>query len=191
MNIPERNETNKNILVVDDDLSILHLLESGLQLEGFYVRTAESGEKAIQVAKEKSFQFLITDLKLPDFDGLELGRIIKGYHPNLVVILMTGYPGIKSAVKAIQDNIYDYLIKPFMPDQVFAVLERAVHDLKLTAKNINNEKLIDKLKAENKKLHEIIKELAPKEFDMKTKLADKYKNIQASEEQARKTYDGK
>ncbi|MHC4734446.1 MAG: sigma-54-dependent transcriptional regulator, partial [Planctomycetota bacterium] len=125
----------KNILVIDDDRIILDSLCEFLSLEGFQTNGAESIKGALAKLEKQSYSLVITDVNLPDGDGLELLETIKQEHPQTVAIVITGYGTIESAVKAIKQGAYDYLTKPITDDELRLTVERAIKQQSLMIEN--------------------------------------------------------
>ena len=125
----------KNILVIDDDRIILDSLCEFLSLEGFITNGAESIKTALAELERQSYSLVITDVNLPDGDGLELLDKIKQEHPQTVAIVITGYGTIESAVKAIKQGAYDYLTKPISDDDLRMAVERAIKQQSLMTQN--------------------------------------------------------
>ncbi len=124
-----------NILVIDDDRIILDSLCEFLSLEGFQASGAETFKSALAKLQEEDFRLVITDVNLPDGDGLELLDIIRKNHPQTVVVVITGYGTIESAVKAIKRGAYDYLTKPIIDDELRLAVERAIKQQSLMSEN--------------------------------------------------------
>ncbi len=127
------------ILVIDDDTSGRETLAEALDEYGYSVLSASNGTEGLAILDEKSVDLVITDLKMPDIDGLEVLKRIKVDHPDLVVVLITAYATINTAVAAIREGAYDYVMKPIDLRHLRPLLERAldtkalqveVHDLK-------------------------------------------------------------
>jgi len=125
----------KNILVIDDDKIILDSLCEFLSLEGFRTSGAETVKDALARLEEENFCLVLTDVNLPDGDGLELLGIIKRNYPQTVVVVITGYGTIDSAVKAIKCGAYDYLTKPIIDDELRLAVERAITQQSLISEN--------------------------------------------------------
>ena len=125
----------KNILVVDDDRIILDSLCEFLSLEGFQTNGAETLKGALAKLEKESYSLVITDVSLPDGDGLELLDTIRKEHPQTVAIVITGYGTIESAVKAIKQGAYDYLTKPIADDELRLTVERAIKQHSLMSEN--------------------------------------------------------
>jgi len=101
------------ILIVDDEAPIREVLQRGLsQMGGFLVDTAKNGQEAIEKVERETFDMVLTDLMMPEMDGMELLRIVKGTRPELPVIMMTAYGSIDNAVEAMKIGANDYITKP-------------------------------------------------------------------------------
>ena len=114
------------ILLIDDDISFCKLLEKFLIKKAYDVTVAFSAEEARLAMKKESFDLILTDLRLPDSDGIGLMSEIKTSNPEIPVILMTGYSDVNTAVKAIKNGAADYISKPFNPDEVLLVITNAL-----------------------------------------------------------------
>ena len=125
----------KNILVIDDDRIILDSLCEFLSLEGFQTSGAETLKGAVAELQKQSYSLVITDINLPDGDGFELLDMVRKEHPQTVVLVITGYGTIESAVKAIKRGAYDYLTKPIIDDELRLAVEKAVKQQSLMSEN--------------------------------------------------------
>jgi len=125
----------KNILVIDDDKIITDSLCEFLSLEGFQTDGAETIKSALSKLDEKRYNLIITDVNLPDGNGLDLLDTIKKKYPQTVVIVVTGYGTIDSAVKAIKQGAYEYLTKPIIDDELRLAVEKAIHQQSLMSEN--------------------------------------------------------
>ncbi len=125
----------KNILVIDDDRIILDSLCEFLTLEGFQTSGAETLKSAVAELQKQSYSLVITDINLPDGDGFELLDMVRKEHPQTVVLVITGYGTIESAVKAIKRGAYDYLTKPIIDDELRLAVEKAVKQQSLMSEN--------------------------------------------------------
>ena len=125
------------ILVVDDEAVVRDSLAETLKEEGFWVTVAESGAKALEVLAGQEIHLMLSDIKMPGMDGVDLLKAAKAEHPDLGVLMMTAYATVETAVEAMKIGAIDYLIKPFDPDvlipMVVKVYERlrASQDLRL------------------------------------------------------------
>ena len=124
-----------NILIVDDDQIILDSLCEFLSIEGYDTTGAGTLSQAKQKLKDQSFALVITDVNMPDGDGFELLDLVGENYPQTVVLLITGYGTIESAVKAIKKGAYDYLTKPIIDDDLRLAVERASRQQALMSEN--------------------------------------------------------
>ncbi len=127
----------KNILIIDDDKIILDSLCEFLRLEGFQTSGAETLKGALAKLEQERYSLVITDVNLPDGDGLELLDIIRENHPQTVAIVITGYGTIESAVKSIKQGAYEYLTKPIIDDELRLTVEKAIKQQSLMSENEN------------------------------------------------------
>jgi two-component system response regulator AtoC len=105
------------ILVVDDELLIRDLLYDFFMSQGWDIVIAEGGQKAVEYLKNQKFDVVLTDLKMPEIDGMDLTGRIRNLYGDLPVIIMTGYPSLDSAVEALRYKVDDYIVKPFNVNQ--------------------------------------------------------------------------
>ena len=103
-------------------------------------------------------------------------------------VIITGYPGIKSAIEGMKNNAYDYLVKPFHIEQVIAVIEKAKRELILFIDNKYNEEAMRTLKEENEQLKKFINEMMPDETRQRIQSLNKFRNIKAGEQKAAQSY---
>jgi two-component system response regulator HydG len=114
------------VLIVDDDPTFSLMLKSFLGNKGFEVKEVFSAASALKAAGEQTFDIILTDLRLPDFDGIELIDKLKKKNPEVPSILMTRYGDIRSAVTAIKSGAFDYITKPVNPDELLLVINKAI-----------------------------------------------------------------
>ncbi len=119
-------EKVESILVVDDDAVIREGLRRILGLEGYEVETQSNGQGSLGLLQTKNFDLLITDLKMPGMNGIELLQAVRVLQPGMPIILITGYAAIESAVEAMQKGAADYLAKPFGNDEIIAKVRKAL-----------------------------------------------------------------
>ncbi len=154
-----------SILLVDDDKTIVEIFKYGLSNHGYEIHTAYSVAEAMKVANTIKIDCLLSDIQLPDKDGITLNGMIKEIYPDVISILMTGYPGISTAVKGLQENIHDYLIKPFSVEQVIASIERALNNNALKKANIHHQETIQRLESEIEELKKRLESKASEKVD--------------------------
>ncbi len=123
------------ILITDDDVDLRELLMEAVKSLGYGVFTSRDGKDAMRRLEMEKFDIVITDLMMPVLDGLTLLNRIKELDKEILVIIITGYATIDTAVKAIEAGAYDYIAKPFRLDELMIVLNNAGERLKLTRQN--------------------------------------------------------
>lgn len=137
------NEERVQILIVDDEADMREYLSDALKEEGYEVNTAEDGGKALEQIRMFSFHMAIIDIRIPGTSGLEVLHYIKKRGLETMVIMMTGHASLETAVEALREGAYDYLIKPFPVEKLLSVLKRGVREQRLARENA---RLNDKLK---------------------------------------------
>ncbi len=120
--------TQHSILVVDDELLIRDLLYEFFQDQGWEISIADNGKRAMEILKTKDIDLLLTDIKMPEMDGLDLTEYVQENYPELPVILMTGFPSVETAVTALRAKVEDYIIKPFNIMQLYKTVEQKVKE---------------------------------------------------------------
>ncbi len=115
-----------SILVVDDELLIRDLLYDFFSGRGWHISVAESGQKALKILQDKKVDLVLTDLRMPEMDGLTLTGRLREDHPGLPVVIMTGYPSVDSAVSALRSRVADYVTKPFNINELFKIVNSQV-----------------------------------------------------------------
>jgi two-component system response regulator HydG len=118
---------SSKILVIDDDTAFCVMLKTFLQKKGFEVVNAFNALEAEEELKKQVFDIVLTDIRLPDSDGLEILKRVKEISRDTQVILMTGYTDIKTAVNAIKDGAFDYVGKPINPDEILHTIASALN----------------------------------------------------------------
>ena len=122
--------SRNSILVVDDELLIRDLLYDFFQDQGWDISIADNGKKAMEILKSKEIDLLLTDIKMPEMDGLDLTGYVKENYPELPIILMTGFPSVDTAVTALRAKVEDYILKPFNINQLYKTIEKKVKEIK-------------------------------------------------------------
>jgi DNA-binding NtrC family response regulator len=114
------------ILVIDDESIVRKSCSRALTPEGYEVKVSQSGVEALKMLEEESFDLVLTDLKMPDIDGIEVLKKIKEKWPQTEVIIITGYQTVDTAVKSIKLGAFDYVEKPFTPDALVSAVGNAM-----------------------------------------------------------------
>lgn len=114
------------ILCIDDDMDICQLLKKFLSKNGYAVETAFRGQTGLQMLKEKPFDLVLCDFRLPDKNGFEMIKEIKAQKPAMPIILITAYSDVKTAVKAIQMGAFEYVSKPIHPEEILLNIRAAL-----------------------------------------------------------------
>jgi len=116
--------TIENVLIVDDEILMRKFLEETLERLGIDVWTAKDGFVALELLREKEFDIIFTDIKMPQMSGIELLRRAKGEYPDTEVVVMTAYGTVETAVEALKIGAFDYILKPFSVDQIEIMLKK-------------------------------------------------------------------
>ncbi|MBT4362916.1 MAG: sigma-54-dependent Fis family transcriptional regulator, partial [Desulfobacteraceae bacterium] len=124
------------ILIVDDELIIRESLAAWLERDGHYVEMAVSGEEALEKLKNVKFDIMLLDIKMEGMSGLELLGIVKKDDSDITIVMITAYGSITSAIEAIKKGAYDYLLKPFDPDDLGVLIEKIIDYKKHVRENI-------------------------------------------------------
>jgi DNA-binding NtrC family response regulator len=140
-----------SILLVDDDINILETLSAILQQKGYNTDTAENGHDAIQKSKAKFFNLALLDIKLPDMEGTRLITMMQENVPKMVKIMITGYPSLENAVEALNLGADAYVIKPFEPEKLIALIEEKLVKQR-EAEKMTEEKVTEWIKTRARKL---------------------------------------
>lgn len=124
-----------SILIVDDEDSVRDSLLNWFIEDGYEVDAAENAKKALQLLEKKNFNIILADIKMPGMDGLELQRRIKSLNSETIVIIMTAFASVETAVQALKDGAYDYVTKPFDPDDLSHLIRNAGAQIRLSKEN--------------------------------------------------------
>lgn len=154
-----------SILIVDDEDSVRDSLYNWFIEDGYRVECAEDAKKALSILESDAFDIVLADIKMPGMDGLEMLKRIKSLRKNSIVIMMTAFATVDTAVQALKDGAFDYVTKPFDPDDLSHLIRNATKQISLTEENEilkeqivsleNVEDLIGKSEAMQKVLREI------------------------------------
>jgi DNA-binding NtrC family response regulator len=129
-------EKKVNIMVVDDEEIVRASLTSWLEEDGYRVEAVESGRKALERLPEREWDLMLVDLKMPGMDGIQLMDEVHKTAPEMLVIIMTAYATVDTAVKAMKKGAYDYFVKPFNPDDISLTIRKIVDHHKLVQENL-------------------------------------------------------
>ena len=132
------------IVVVDDERAIRDLLSDTIQKAGYEVVSAANGEEALAIVVEQDLQIAICDIKMPGMNGLELLQKIHDVSPETVVIMITAYASVETAVKALQNGAFDYILKPLIFEDVIAKISRIDKYLRIKRENLILRKEVEK-----------------------------------------------
>ena len=141
----------RSILVVEDDKAILKGLKEILQSEDYSVDTAETGQEALQKSQKKFFNLALLDIKLPDVEGTELLKIMHKNQPEMMKIMVTGYPSLENAVIALNRGANAYIIKPVKPEKLLDLIEGKL-DEQSEAEKMTEEKVTEWIKTRARKI---------------------------------------
>jgi DNA-binding NtrC family response regulator len=127
---------NIKILIVDDELIMRESLAGWLERDGHTVQTAASGEEALAKLKQTHFDIFLVDIKMEGMSGLEVLRRVKESDPDAEVVMITAYGSIPSAIEAMKDGAYDYMLKPFDPNELGVLIEKIIQYQEQARENI-------------------------------------------------------
>jgi two-component system, NtrC family, response regulator HydG len=128
--------TQGKLLIVDDELSVRDSLAKWFTEEGYEVATAESANEALTRVAEQTFDVALVDIKMRGTDGIELQRRLHEIYPDMLVIIMTGYASVETAVAALKNGAYDYVNKPLDPDEIAHLVTKAMSHRKTQQENV-------------------------------------------------------
>jgi two-component system, NtrC family, response regulator HydG len=164
------NKSNVSILVVDDELIVRESLTKWFREDGFRVESAENAATALKRLQSGVWNILLVDVRMPGMDGIELLHRVKEIDKNIVVIIITAFASVDTAVKALKEGAYDYITKPIDPDYLDHLVEKALKQQELTMENIRLREAVSELSsgeeiigesAEMRKVMEMVKTVAP------------------------------
>jgi signal transduction histidine kinase len=139
------------ILVTDDEVNTLKTLSANLEDMGYRVATASKGQEALELIRKRGFNIVIADIKLPDISGLEILETAKELNPETAVIMITGHASLETAVDAINEGAYAYILKPVTMSDLETTLNNALREQRLLSEN---RELVESLQQSNKSLEE-------------------------------------
>jgi len=138
-------EKKISILIVDDEESVRESLNLWFTEDGYRVNCAENAKQALSILESDVFDIILTDLKMPGMDGLELLQRIKTLNKDSIIIVMTAFATVDTAVKALKEGAFDYVTKPFDPDDLSHLIRNATKQISLTLENETLKKRVDSL----------------------------------------------
>ncbi len=118
--------SSAKILIVDDELIMRESLAGWLQRDGHTIQTAPSGEEALEKLKETHFDIMLVDIKMEGISGLEVLQQVKESDPDVAVVMITAYGSIPTAIEAMKNGAYDYMLKPFDPNELGVLIEKII-----------------------------------------------------------------
>src|SRR5215813_6942407 len=124
-----------SVMIVDDEPIEASVMRDILTDSGFDVSIQTNPRKALDLAQKQSFDLIVSDLKMPDMDGLELLRELRRNDPDVHVIIITAYATVGTAVTAMREGAFDYIMKPFSKDELLISVERAIKTLEIERHN--------------------------------------------------------
>jgi two-component system, NtrC family, response regulator HydG len=137
------NEKKGHLLIVDDEFSVRDSLKKWFGEEGYEVGTAESANEALLRLAEHSWDVALLDIKMRGTDGIELQRRIHELDPQMIVIMMTGYASVETAVAALKNGAYDYVTKPLDPDDIAHLIQNALSHRQARQENLRLRQTVD------------------------------------------------
>jgi DNA-binding NtrC family response regulator len=126
----------ENVLIIDDEKSLLDLLSVVFKKEGYGVRTALSAAKGFEVLDKDDIDLVVTDIKMPETDGMEVLKLVRENHPDVPVVMITAYGSINQAVEALKAGALDYVVKPFDVEELKIIVGRGLAERQLRQENI-------------------------------------------------------
>ncbi len=158
------------LLIVDDEPSILNVLATLLRKQGYEVVPEGNSEIAVNLIKQEKFDLMLTDIKMPKVNGLQLLAEMTKHHPQTAVILLTGYGSVQTAVEAMKGGAFDYITKPFKVDELLMTVKRAMDYHNVVEENVDlKAKLESRFRLDNivavsdsmRKVCEMVEQVAP------------------------------
>jgi DNA-binding NtrC family response regulator len=140
-----RKGARTSILVVDDERAIRDSLTNWFEEDGYDVDSAADGKQALAKLDGRKYDLVLLDIKLPGMDGMELLKRIRVVSPDVLVIMITAFASVETAVQALKDGAYDYVTKPFDPDDLNRLVRRAIQQHELVSENQRLKENVDEL----------------------------------------------
>ena len=138
-----------SILVADDEKGIREFLEIALTKEGYEVTLASNGAEAISLCEKRKFDIILADIKMPQGDGYTILRKVKKLHPDTIVIMITAYGSLESAIEAMKEGAFDYISKPFDVNDVKTLIQSALTKRDFKSETLGKRSLVEKERFDN------------------------------------------
>jgi len=157
---------NISILIVDDEDSVRDSLYNWFIEDGYDVKCAENAKKALEILEAEKYDIVLADIKMPGMDGLEMHRRIRALNKNVIVIIMTAFASVDTAVRALKDGAFDYITKPFDPDDLSHLIRNATKQILLHNENellkdrVTNLESVENLIGNSESMQNILREVA-------------------------------
>src|SRR5205809_531753 len=132
----EDSDVKEKILIIDDDAGVRQVLADSLTALGYAARDLESGDRVLGTIRESGCDLVVLDMILPRVDGMEVLQEVHRHHPDLPVIMITGYASVETAIKAMKMGAFDYVVKPFRMEEVELVVGKALERSRLRRENL-------------------------------------------------------
>ncbi|HZL09704.1 MAG TPA: sigma-54 dependent transcriptional regulator [Prolixibacteraceae bacterium] len=161
-----------NILIVDDDVTFCLMLKKLLEKHQYQVTTVFSPEEVKRIVQKVFYDVVLTDLRMPDVSGMDIIRLIKLESPKTQVIMMTGYADITTAIQSIKQGAFNYIPKPFQPEEVLNIIREALedvtkkHEIKNHKNSLKQNDFLEGKSSASKRLKEYIGLVAPTQFSV-------------------------
>lgn len=168
----KKENSSIRILIADDNESSRILLEDLLQQSGYDIRSAADGIEAVRIIENEEIDLVLTDLKMPGVDGMEVLRKAIRIQPDILVVIITGYASIDTAIESIREGAFDYIKKPFGLKEILACVNKASQRIRLTKEN---RLLFEKLQSTQQE----IKNIQAKKEKLENKLNNLNENIES------------
>jgi len=166
---------NHSILIVDDELSVRKSLEHWFLEDGFEVATAKDGNEALEQLQDQVFDIYLVDIKMPGMDGITLQKRIMQIDKDAVVIIVTAYASVDTAVEALKNGAFDYVTKPIDPDDMSHMIRNALKQKNLTEENIRLKEKLSELNPKAKIIGESLE--MQRVFEMIDQVAEADSNV--------------
>ncbi len=172
-----KTKINFKILIADDDEIVRDSISSLLKDEGYTVLSAQDGLDAIKILRIEDIDLVITDLRMPGADGYEVLKYAVKNNPDTVVVILTAYGTLDTALNAIKDGAYDYLTKPFKIQEIILLVEKIYRRAQLIEENRELKKSLRDAYRDIQLIKEIVKSNNP---ELTSEWINKIENLQAS-----------